>query len=80
MARKNKSPFTDEELEELRATLFAVTLRKGCASSPLYQKYMGSYNNFTAMRRTREAEESLALKSEEEAIRLLEGKGYKITR
>ena len=78
--RKNKSPFTNEELEELRAMLFSVTLQHGCASAPLYQKYMGSYNNYTAMQRMREAEKELERKAEEEAIKLLEGKGYKITK
>ena len=80
MKRKNKSPFTDEELEELRAMLFSVTLRPGCITSSFYQKYMGSYNNYTAMQRMREAEKELERKAEEEAIKLLEGKGYKITK
>lgn len=76
----NKSPFTDEEIEEFRAMLFATTLRHGCGSAPLYQKYMGSYNNYMAMRSQREAQASLDRQAEEEAIRLLEGKGYKVTR
>lgn len=76
----NKSPFTDEEIEELRAMLFATTLRHGCGSAPLYQKYMGSYNNYMAMRSQREAQSSLDRQAEEDAIKLLEGKGYKVTR
>lgn len=80
MKQKNKSPFTDEELEYLRAMLFSVTLRPGCITSSFYQKYMGSYNNYMAMRSQREAEAELDRQAEEEAIRLLEGKGYKVTR
>ena len=80
MKQKNKSPFTNEELEYLRAMLFSVTLRPGCITSSFYQKYMGSYNNYTAMQRMREAEKELERKAEEEAIKLLEGKGYKITK
>lgn len=76
----NKSPFTDEEIEELRAMLFATTLRHGCGSAPLYQKYMGSYNNYMAMRSQREAQAELDRQAEEDAIKLLEGKGYKVTR
>lgn len=79
-SKKNKSPFTDEEIEELRAMLFATTLRHGCGSAPLYQKYMGSYNNYMAMRSQREAQAELDRQAEEDAIKLLEGKGYKVTR
>lgn len=80
MKQKNKSPFTDEELEMFRAMLFATTLQHGCISAPFYTKYMGSYNNYMAMRSQREAEADLERQAEEEAIRLLEGKGYKVTR
>ena len=80
MKQKNRSPFTDEELEYLRAMLFATTLQPGCATPPFYQKYMGSYNNYMAMKSQREAEAELDRQAEEEAIRLLEGKGYKVTK
>ena len=65
---------------ELRAMLFSVTLRPGCIISSFYQKYMGSYNNYMAMKSQREAEAELDRQAEEEAIRLLEGRGYKVTK
>ena len=78
----NKSPFTDEELEELRATLYAVSMMPGCGSAPLYngrKAFAKAYNNVQvkAMELSEEEEERQA---EVEAIRLLEGKGYKVTR
>lgn len=78
--RRNKSPFTDEEPEEFRAMLFSVTLQHGCGSAPLYQRYMGSYNNYTAMRRQKEAEQDIDRQAEAEAVKLLESKGYKVSR
>lgn len=80
MKQKNKSPFTDEELEYLRAMLFSVTLQPGCITPPFYQKYMGSYNNYMAMKSQREAKAELDRQAEEEAIRLLEDRGYKVTK
>ena len=74
--KKDDPLFTREELEELKAILFAMTLNGDCVTAPLYQKYMGSYSNFMAMRRSRENEKAIEKKEEEEAIELLRGKGY----
>lgn len=81
MKQKNKSPFTDEEIEEIRAMLFKVAHTPGCITTPIYERkeYQMAYfaQQEKAMRLTQEEEERQA---EEEAIKLLEGKGYKVTK
>lgn len=79
MRQKNKSPFTDGELEEIRAMLFKVAHTPGCITTPIYERkeYQIAYfaQQEKAMRLTKEEEERIA---ESEAVRLLESKGYKI--
>lgn len=81
MRQKNKSPFTDGELEEIRAMLFKVAHTPGCITTPIYERkdYQMAYfaQQEKAMRLTKEEEELIA---ESEAVRLLESKGYKITK
>ena len=72
---KYKSGFTDTEIQYFKAMLFAVTLEKNCVSSPLYVKYMEAYNNIMQ----KESENRNDKKSIQEAIMLLERKGYKVT-
>ena len=76
----NKSPFTDEEIEELRAMLYDVAaLSMNGAMYRGRKEYAMAYNSYQ-VRQMEIKQERIDKEAEEEAIRLLEGKGYKVTR
>ena len=78
--RRNKSPFTDEELEEIKAMLYdAAALSMNGAMYRGRKDYAMAYNNVQA-RAARLSEEEEERQAEAEAIRLLEARGYKINR
>ena len=78
--KRNKSPFTDEELEEIKAMLYdAAALSMNGAMYRGRKDYAMAYNNVQA-RAARISEEEEERQAEAEAIRLLEARGYKINR
>lgn len=78
--KRNKSPFTDEELEEIKAMLYdAAVLSMNGAMYRGRKDYAMAYNNVQA-RAARLSEEEEERQAEAEAIRLLEARGYKINR
>lgn len=78
--KRNKSPFTDEELEEIKAMLYdAAALSMNGAMYRGRKDYAMAYNNVQA-RAARLSEEEEERQAEAEAIRLLEARGYKINR
>ena len=78
--KRNKSPFTDEELEEIKAMLYdAAALSMNGAMYRGRKEYAMAYNNVQA-RKMALAKEEEERQAEAEAIRLLEARGYKINR
>lgn len=76
----NKSPFTDEELEEIKAMLYdAAALSMNGAMYRGRKDYAMAYNSYQ-VRQMEIKQERIDKEAEENAIKLLEGKGYKVTR
>ena len=79
-SKKNKSPFTDEELEEIKAMLYdAAALSMNGVMYRGRKEYAMAYNSYQ-VRQMEIKQEQIDKEAEENAIKLLEGKGYKVTR
>ena len=76
----NKSPFTDEELEEFRAMLYDVAALS--MNGGMYRgrkEYAMAYNSYQ-VRQIEIKQEQIDKEAEDDAIKLLESKGYKVTK
>ena len=76
----NKSTFTDEELEEFRAMLYDVAALS--MNGSMYrgrEEYAMAYNSYQ-VRQMEIKQEQIDKEAEDDAIKLLESKGYKVTK
>ena len=78
--KTNKSLFTDEELEEFRAMLYDVAALS--MNGVMYRgrkEYAMAYNSYQ-VRQMEIKQEQIDKEAEDDAIKLLESKGYKVTK
>lgn len=78
--KTNKSPFTEEEIEEFKAMLYDVAaLSMNGAMYRGRKDYAMAYNSYQ-VKQMEIKQEQIDREAEEDAIKLLESKGYKVTR